>query len=354
MGELCVRGTPGRGAVGSAGIAGRGAPNLAARSGRGGTTGRAVGWPAKGLDGAPGIAPLRASAGACGRGAAGCGAGGRGPAGVGRTISGGAAGIGARGPDRIWPGRGALLAPGIGLTGSDGARPGAITATGGTGGAGLGAGAVALGAAGDGWPGAAIGGWIGLPVASGGRIGAPPRAARTSPAGAGASVCASSGSMAASGAASSERVFTASAPAFSAGATGSSAARSWSGTSKPNKRRNLIATSSSMELECVFFSATPSSGSRSRISWALTSSSRASSLIRIFFIEKATVAYRFRHNSTAMILRGAFPGIAGAGLRARSWMIVSRGTRVLYRSKLLRFRRFRFRISRLHFRRRRL
>ncbi len=39
-----------------------------------------------------------------------------------------------------------------------------------------------------------------------------------------------------------------------------------SGASKPYSRFNFIATSSSIELECVFFSETPSSGSRSRIS----------------------------------------------------------------------------------------
>jgi hypothetical protein len=241
-------------------MAGRGALNFAAKSGRGGTTGRADGWPAKGLDGAPGVGPVRASAGACGRGA--CGNDGRGPDGMGRTASGAMAGIGARGPDRIWPGRGALAAPGIGRTGN-GARPGAITATGGIGACGLGA---AGGATGAGWPGTAIGGWIGLPVANGGRIGAPGETGRTSLAGAGASACTASGSAAASGAGASWCVFTASGAASSVKAIGSSATGSWSGTSRPNKRRSLIATSSSMELECVFFSATPSSGSRSRIS----------------------------------------------------------------------------------------
>ena len=42
-----------------------------------------------------------------------------------------------------------------------------------------------------------------------------------------------------------------------------------------------------------------------------------------------------------MILRGTLPGIAGADLRARSWLIVSRGTRVFYPIRLLRFHRFR-------------
>ena len=118
---------------------------------------------------------------------------------MGRTASGAVTGIGARGPDRIWPGRGAVAAPGIGLTGSACDLPGAITATGGAGDAvGTGGdGTAVLVAAGAGWPGTAIGGWIGLPVANGGRIGAPLETGRSSPAGAGASVGASSGSAAA-------------------------------------------------------------------------------------------------------------------------------------------------------------
>ncbi|MCU1339511.1 MAG: hypothetical protein JWO19_5092 [Bryobacterales bacterium] len=51
-----------------------------------------------------------------------------------------------------------------------------------------------------------------------------------------------------------------------------------------SRRFTSIATGSSIELEWVFFSATPSSGSMSRITFGLTSSSRASSLIRIFVI----------------------------------------------------------------------
>lgn len=50
--------------------------------------------------------------------------------------------------------------------------------------------------------------------------------------------------------------------------------------------RKIIATSSSTELECVFFSCTPSSGSMSMMTPGLTSSSLANSLIRIFFIEE--------------------------------------------------------------------
>src|SRR5882724_4992585 len=41
-----------------------------------------------------------------------------------------------------------------------------------------------------------------------------------------------------------------------------------------------------MELECVSFSDTPNSGRSSKIKWDFTSSSRARTLIRIFFINK--------------------------------------------------------------------
>lgn len=56
----------------------------------------------------------------------------------------------------------------------------------------------------------------------------------------------------------------------------------------PPSSRALIfsATSSSTELECVFFSKTPNSGRRSMIMLGLTSSSRASSLIRILLIDE--------------------------------------------------------------------
>ncbi len=48
--------------------------------------------------------------------------------------------------------------------------------------------------------------------------------------------------------------------------------------------RTRAASSSSMELECVFFSVTPTAVSASRISLLLTSSSRARSLIRTLLI----------------------------------------------------------------------
>jgi len=58
----------------------------------------------------------------------------------------------------------------------------------------------------------------------------------------------------------------------------------------PKRTRNLSATSSSTELECVNFSDTPISGRRSKITWDFTSSSRASTLIRIFFINELNVS----------------------------------------------------------------
>src|SRR5215472_2375376 len=47
--------------------------------------------------------------------------------------------------------------------------------------------------------------------------------------------------------------------------------------------RTFSATSAGIELECVFFSVTPNPGRRSMIALALTSNSRASSLIRTLF-----------------------------------------------------------------------
>lgn len=58
------------------------------------------------------------------------------------------------------------------------------------------------------------------------------------------------------------------------------------------RRRSAIATSSSTELECVFFSSTPYSASISRMTFGLTSSSRASSLIRILLINDLKMGKR--------------------------------------------------------------
>ena len=56
--------------------------------------------------------------------------------------------------------------------------------------------------------------------------------------------------------------------------------------------RTTKAASSSIELEWVFFSVTPSSGRRSIIALGFTSSSRASSLIRILLIRWTSADYR--------------------------------------------------------------
>lgn len=168
-------------------MAGLGMPSLATKSGRGGTTGRAAGCPTnvrpavKGIE--PAVGDACADAEAPGPGV---------PAALVRPTIGGLAAIpgiaapgpetrapstgpvgnGWRGPERICPGRGVVLAgPGNGLAAGAAGRPGATTAAGG-GGAGGGAGAT-RGPSGR----AAVvrmpptGGWIGLPGASGGRMG---------------------------------------------------------------------------------------------------------------------------------------------------------------------------------------
>ena len=115
------------------GAAARGWLSLANRSARGGTTGRAAGCPASGRAGgrgaegmgAPGAAGLPADMGAAGARPATPGLEKIGAEGERGSPAPG--GIGWRGPDSTWPGRG----DGTGLaTGGDG-RPGAITATGG-------------------------------------------------------------------------------------------------------------------------------------------------------------------------------------------------------------------------------
>ncbi len=60
----------------------------------------------------------------------------------------------------------------------------------------------------------------------------------------------------------------------------SDSSRASASASNFRRSRTFSATSTVIELECVFFSVTPNPGSRSIIALALTSSSRASSLIR--------------------------------------------------------------------------
>jgi hypothetical protein len=169
-------------------MAGLGVPSLATRSARGGTTGRAAGCPTNARPVVKGIEPPVAGAGADAA-APGPGV----PAALGRPTttglaavpgmaapgpetrmaSAGAVGNGWRGPERICPGRGEEIAgPGNGLAAGIAGRPGAITAAGGA--CGGGAAGAARGPSGRGTvvPAPATGGWIGLPGASGGRMGA--------------------------------------------------------------------------------------------------------------------------------------------------------------------------------------
>jgi hypothetical protein len=274
-------------------------------SGRGGTTGRAAGWPARfglagGRNGPPpptgaagAGAPGAAAAGAPGRiagrgvGMLGTGDAGRGapgivPAGLAATgpgaagggvgIDGGAfgnsprpGGSGWRGPDRIWPGFGA----GTGRAGMAVVRD--------TGAAG------AEGAAGDGPP-RASGGRNGCDGA--GRAGAGSGSMSLGGSTAGAEGAASVSTLA-TGWGRAGSCVTAGAASTTGSAAGDSRKASAEGgapLSPVRRRRTSRATSSSSELEWVFLSPTPSSGRRSRMTLGLTSSSRASSLMRILLI----------------------------------------------------------------------
>ncbi len=240
--------------------------------------GRAAGWPARfGLAGGrSGLPPptgdpgtIVAAGGAAGRGIGRAGPGmlgtvpglricpgdgaGRGVAGASDDVraSAGEAGKGCLGPERIWPG--------------------------------LGAGG--LGRAGIGIPRGAIGGESGGPEASGGRKGAD-RGAGAGVSGAASRAGGASGAVStrATGVRASSAAGTGSETATGLPA-GSGAAACGAPFDSPVKRRfTSSATGSSIELEWVFFSVTPSSGSMSRITLGFTSSSRASSLIRILVI----------------------------------------------------------------------
>lgn len=181
-------------------------------------------------------------------------------------------GSGCRGPDKICPGLGA----GGAVRGcrTEPRRTGML----GDGGAGGGTGIVGVAA----YP---KGGVSGCPVAKGGRRGAVARTdtgggsadtdSFATGAGVGPPIC-GTGSAAVTGAAD-----------VSLGPAGSFSGKVGAPSSPRVMRwRSFSATSSSSELECVFFSATPSSGSMSRMTLGLTSSSRASSLIRILLIHE--------------------------------------------------------------------
>jgi hypothetical protein len=220
----------------------------------GGAAGRGVG---RGADGMLGTIPAPGSP-----------AGGRDPA---SPVSTEAPGNGWRGPERIWPGLGA----------------------GGAGRAGIGIPRGATGCA-EGCPSGcpcpeASGPEANGPDASGGRSGAD-RAAGGASTGISRVGCAASatgsclGTEAARDGSAPEVAGPASATCSTAVSTSGDARRGDPLDSPVSRRFTSSATGSSIELEWVFFSATPSSGSMSRITFGLTSSSRASSLIRILTI----------------------------------------------------------------------
>lgn len=83
--------------------------------------------------------------------------------------------------------------------------------------------------------------------------------------------------------------------------------------------RTRSASSTSMELECVFFSVTPTLARTSRISLLLTSSSRAKSLIRILLIRpllSPTIPLHDHHNphGIKVLFAGEPPASAGGKL----------------------------------------
>lgn len=126
------------------------------------------------------------------------------------------------------------------------------------------------------------------PLASGGRNG---WVARSSTGGACGSLSLGADSASASGATGAGSLLGTAWTRGGAGASGSTSTLGSFGDSGacpcPRRRRSSSAISSSRELEWVFLSATPSSGNSSRRTFGFTSSSRASSLMRILLIEDA-------------------------------------------------------------------
>ena len=170
-----------------------------------------------------------------------------------------------------------VVAAGASVTAA-GAGGGACTGALGTAGAGVAATGVATGAAagaaGAGAAGAAIGGGV--------------AAAGLAATGAGAAGAGADGGAATEGAAvgaTAGRILAALAAAsFASLSALALASASASALATPCRcARTFSATSTGIELECVFFSVTPYPAKRSIIAFALTSSSRASSLIRTWF-----------------------------------------------------------------------
>jgi len=199
-------------------------------------------------------------------------------------------GKGCRGPDKIWPGRGV----GTGRAGTGPVRNGGCSGatppaeSGGLKGAGLLRSASSIGAPG-GAPGELAGAVPGkLPgLITGGVTGASCACVVT---GASNSV---TGTLAAGAWCSGSDGSSRSNDSGSATATEVSASRRMAAPAPPcTRKRSFSATSSSMELEWVFFSATPSSGNISMMACEGTSSCLASSLIRILLINNGNTGSR--------------------------------------------------------------
>ena len=240
----------------------------------GGTAGRGAGR--AGILGIPGPACTGADGCCAGTCAVGCGAAGGGPSGGrGPAVSWDERvsnpGKGWRGPERIWPGLGAGGAgrEGIGMPrGATGGATGRSVTCPGT--------------------------CPGCPEARGGRSGADRGAGgggATSTGTSRAAGCGASATGSCLGAAGARDGSGATSATCSTGVSVSAnfEPRDLAEPGDPfdssvSRRLISIATGSSTELEWVFFSVTPSSGSMSRITFGFTSSSRASSLIRILTI----------------------------------------------------------------------
>src|SRR5712692_7407206 len=84
-----------------------------------------------------------------------------------------------------------------------------------------------------------------------------------------------------------------------------------------------------MELEWVSFSDTPNSGRSSKIKWDFTSSSRARTLIRIFFINKLNVSVEIPN---FRVLRSSHPETAPRRESPSSYQIQPESNREFPRS----------------------
>jgi hypothetical protein len=120
------------------------------------------------------------------------------------------------------------------------------------------------------------------------------------------------------------------AASFAAASTFAAVSAAASASACPKRfLRTFSATSSGIELECVFFSVTPYPGKRSIMALALTSSSRASSLIRTWFAS----LMRPMDRSTVKKLSRLCLGRAICYLRLRLFLCLSPVSRMFSRRR---------------------